>query len=93
MMKVVTREVLALHDKFEGDIGLVDEPWVSKKSREEVRKHLPALQMLGEYVDQLYFVKVETLSADLRSRTLERIEELESVIADEVIDVVKKRMS
>lgn len=92
MMKTVTREVLALHDKFEGDIGIVDEPWVSEKSREEVHKHLPALQLLGEYVDQLHFVKVKALSSHLRSRTQNRITELENLMDREVIDLVRKRV-
>lgn len=92
MRKTVTQDILSLHDEFEGDIGLVDERWVSEKKREEVRIHLSALQLLGEYVDQLYFVKVKFLSADLKSRILRRITELERDIEDEVIDVMRKRV-
>lgn len=92
MKKTVTQDILRLHDEFEGDIGLVSERWVSEKKREEVRIHLSALQLLGEYVDQLYFVKVKFLSADLKSRTVSRITELERDIEDEVIDVMRKRV-
>jgi hypothetical protein len=88
MKHLVTRELLDLYDEYYGDPGQLDDPRTStKEDRERFSKE--QWSTLGEYVDKLYFTKVECLSADLRSRTDARIAELEAAIDPEVITILR----
>jgi hypothetical protein len=88
MKHLVTRELLDLYDEYDGDPGQLDDPRTSTiEDRERFSKE--QWSTLGEYVDKLYFTKVECLSADLRSRTDARIAELEAAIDPEVITILR----
>lgn len=90
MKKIVTKKILALYDKYDGDLGLLDEPWASKKDIQEV--NLKQSQILSDYIDQLNFLNVKNISEELKNQTYRRIRELEEYIDPEVIIILKERM-
>lgn len=92
MTKPVTRSILDFYDQYEGDFGLLCEPWAPQKDRDRFDAERAQCQALGEYEDALYFVRVEALSAELRARTQARIDELEHEMEDEVIDILRRRV-
>jgi len=94
MAILVTKELLDFYDEYEGDLGLLNEPWAPKKDRDRYEQFgREAASLLGEYVDKLHFVKVERLSDKLRAETAIRISELESVIDPEVVAILRERVS
>jgi hypothetical protein len=62
MKYLVTKELLDLHDKYDGDLGLLDERWADKKDRELFTHE--QMGTLGEYIHQVRFSQVEILSPD-----------------------------
>ena len=90
MSDFVTKKILEVFDKYEGDFGLLDEPWASKKDREKVS--LKQSMVLGEYVDKLNLMKVENISDELRESTGARVIELEKSIDAEVVTIVRGRI-
>lgn len=89
MEKIVTKELLDLHDKYDEDLGLLHELWASKKDRNEVKGK--QVKVMYEYIDLLCFSRLDTVSKELRRRTLDRIEELEKLIEDEVVSILRER--
>ena len=89
MEKIVTKELLDLHDKYDEDLGLLHERWASKKDRNEVKGK--QVKVMYEYIDLLCFSRLDTVSKELRRRTLDRIEELEKLIEDEVVSILRER--
>jgi len=90
MKNIVTKEILDIYDKYEGDFGLLDEPWASKKDRKKVS--LEQSKLLCEYIDQLHGINVEKVSNEIKSQTIRRIKELENVIDSEVVRILKTRI-
>jgi hypothetical protein len=90
MSDFVTKDILDVFDKYEGDFGLLDEPWASKRDREKVS--VKQSMILGEYVDKLILLKVENISHKLRESTMARIIELERSIDAQVVTIVRGRM-
>lgn len=89
MKIIVTKIILDIHDKYDREFGLLDEPWASKKDRDMVSSEQAML--LSEYADTLNFLKVEGVSEKMRLKALDKITELEGFIDNEVIDILKKR--
>jgi len=89
---IVTREVLELYDKYEGDFGLLHERWADKRDREKVTRE--QCQLLGEYVEKLEFTRLDPVlfSAEMRESARKRIAELELVIDGEVIEILRRRL-
>lgn len=90
MNKIITKEILDIYDKYDGDFGLLDEPWASKKDRDKVS--LEQSKLLSEYIDQLHFINVKNISSEIKIKTKRRIEELENVIDSEVVRLLKARI-
>jgi hypothetical protein len=90
MPYLVTKDLLALHDKYDGDLGLLDERWASERDRTAFSAG--QIQTLGEYIDKLNLAYVEGLSEDLRARTTHRLQELEKQINPEVIRIIRDRI-
>lgn len=90
MQYLVYMDLLALYDKYDGDLGLLDERWAPRDS-----ELFSAEQMstLGEYVDQVYFLESKTLAPELRNRVAKRVAELATRIDPEVVAILKKRRS
>jgi hypothetical protein len=87
---LVTKELLDLHDKYDGDLGLLDERWAAKGdggrfSSEQIRT-------LSEYIEQVRLRQLETLSPELKRTVEHRIGELESLIAPDVITTLQERL-
>lgn len=94
MTILITKELLDFYDEYEGDFGLLNERWAPQKDRDRYEQFgREKASLLGEYVDKLHFVKVDRLSDPLRSDTAKRIAELESIIAPEVITILRNRVS
>jgi hypothetical protein len=89
---IVTKEVLDLYDKYEGDFGLLDERWADKRDREKVTRE--QCLVLGQYVDKLMFSQLEPglYSVQMTEAAVKRIAELEELIDDEVIEILRKRL-
>jgi len=57
---IITKDVLDIYDKYEGDFGLLDERWASKKDREKVTmeqsslfcEYLSLLPKLVSFIDE-----------------------------------------
>ena len=90
MNYIVTKEILDVYDKYDGDFGLLSEPWASKKDRNKVS--LEQSMVLGEYIEKLNFIKISNLSTDLRNRVNERIIELEKLIEGDVAREIQSRI-
>ena len=90
MKYLVTKELLDLHDKCDGDLGLLDERWAAKEDRalfsgEQIRA-------LGEYLEQLRLRQSDILSSELRRKVEHRIGELEMLIAPDVVTTLHERL-
>lgn len=90
MNYLVTKDLLDLHDKYGGDLGLLDERWATKEDR--TRFSSDQMRTLYEYIEQVRFSQVETLSPELKATTKRRISELESLIAPDVVTTLKERL-
>jgi hypothetical protein len=86
----ITKEVLDLYDKYDQDFGLLNERWADPKDRDKVTAG--QMQILGEYVDKLHLLKLDTYSSQYMESAKERIVELEELIDCEVIAILKKRI-
>ncbi len=87
---MVTKKVLEIYDKYEGDLGLLDEPWANKKDRQSVSSE--QANILGGFIEKLEFLKLNNISSDLRDKILLEIEKLELEIDLDVVDIVRKRI-
>lgn len=90
---IVTREVLDLYDEYGGTFeALSDSRTSSKKDREKVTDE--QCFTLGQYVDQLMFIQLEPglYSVQMTEAAWRRIAELEELIDDEVIAILRKRL-
>lgn len=87
---IVSRDILEIYDKYDGDFGLLDERWASEENRQKVTWQQTLL--LSEYVEKLSLTKVDTFSAQMKDSFLVRIAELEEVIDCEVIEIIRKRV-
>lgn len=89
MPYLVTKQLLALHDKYDGDLGLLDERWADKRDRELFSNE--QIRTLGEYLQQLELGDVECLSPEFRERVDLKIEELERLMDPEVVAAFRER--
>lgn len=80
---------LELFDKYEGDFGLLDERWASKKDRESISNF--QMKVISEYVELLLDNKLSNLSDQYREGLLSKITILEEKIEGEVINILRKR--
>jgi hypothetical protein len=88
---MVNKKTLEIYDKYEGDFGLLDEPWAKKADRELVSSN--QAQILASYIEKLRCLSLNNNSSDMQARTIREIDELELQIDQEVIDIVRKRMN
>ena len=89
MEYLVTKELLDLHQKYNGDLGLLDERWAGKEDRAAFSSE--QVRTLGEYLEQLRLRQSDILSPELMRNVEQRIGELESRIAPEVISILQER--
>jgi hypothetical protein len=87
---LVTKELLDLHDKYDGDLGLLDERWAPKEDRELFSSE--QIRTLGEYLEQMHLRESDILSPELRRKVEQRISELEELIAPDVITTLRERL-
>ena len=88
MPYLVTKQLLALHDKYDGDLGLLHERWADKRDRALFSDE--QIRTLGEYLQQLELADVECLSPEFRERVELRIGELERLIDPEVVSALRE---
>ncbi len=88
MPYLVTKALLDLHDKYDGDLDQ-DERYISKKDREAFSSE--QIHTLYQYIDRLSFAKVDCLSPELRLQVENRIKELEQHIDPEVLAILRAR--
>ena len=89
MQYLVSKALLELLDKYDGDFGLLDERWASKEDRNAFSP--VQIRTLSAYIDQIKFSKVDCLSPELRIRADNQIRELAEKIDPEVITILKQR--
>ena len=68
---------------------MLDERWTSKKDRDAFTSD--QMRTLGEYVEKLNLIQIDSLSPELRNSTDERRGELEDLIEPEVIEILRAR--
>jgi len=68
---------------------LLDERWISKKGRDAFTSG--QMRMLGEYVEKLNLIQIDSLSPEVRNSTEERIGELEDLVEPEVVEILRAR--
>ena len=90
MNYLVTKELLDLHDKYDGDLGLLSERWAAKDDRELFSSD--QIHTFGEYVEKIRFLTSDALSPELRRQIEQRISELEPLIAPDVITTLRERL-
>jgi hypothetical protein len=90
MEYLVTKELLDLHDKYDGDLGLLDERWAAKEDGELFSSE--QIRTLGAYLEQVRLRQLDILSPELRRKVEQRIGELESLIAPDVITTLQERL-
>lgn len=91
MQHIVTKPLLALHDRYNGDLGLLDERWAANDDRDTFTTE--QIRTLGEYIETLSLARVAHLSDDLRRRTKRRTEELEELVDPEVAAILRQRLT
>ena len=89
MQYLVTKQLLALHDKYDGDLGLVDERWADKRDRELFSAE--QMHALEEYLQQLALSKADCLAPEFRRRVQDRIDKLERLIEPDVVATLRER--
>lgn len=89
MQYLVTKQLLALYDKYDGDLGLLDERWADKRDRELFSSE--QMRTLGEYLQQLALSGVDTLAPEFRRQVERRVDELEALIDPDVITALRDR--
>ena len=89
MPYLVTKELLALHDKYEGDLGLLHERWADKRDAE--RFSAEQMRTLGDYQQQLALIQVDCLAPEFRRRVEDRMIELERLIDPDVVVTLRER--
>ena len=89
MPYLVTKELLDLRDQYDGDLGLLDEPWAAKEDRQQFSPE--QIGTLGEYLQQMGLRKVDRLSPELRLQVDRRIAELELLIEPEALALLRAR--
>ena len=87
---LVTKELLDLHDKYGGDLGLLDERWAAKEDRGRFGRE--QIRTLGEHIEQLRLGQLETLSPELKRTVEQRIRVLQSLIAPDVVTILHERL-
>lgn len=68
---------------------MLDERWTSKKDRDAFTSD--QMKTLGEYVEKLNLIQIDSFSPELRNTTEERIGELEDLLEPEVIEILRAR--
>ena len=66
---------------------MLDERWTSKKDRDAFTGD--QMRTLGEYIEKLNLIQIDSLSPELRNSTEERLGELEDLIGPEVIEILR----
>jgi hypothetical protein len=89
MQYLVTKQLLALHDKYDGDLGLLDERWADKRDRELFSAE--QMRTLGEYLQQLALSGVDCLAPEFRKEVELKINELELLIDPDVVSTLRDR--
>jgi len=90
MEYLVTKELLDLHDHYDGDLGLLDERWAAKEDRGFFSSE--QIRTLGEYLGQVRLRQSNKLSPELSRKVEQRIRELELLITPEVITTLQARL-
>jgi hypothetical protein len=89
MQYLVTKQLLALHDRYDGDLGLLDERWADMRDRELFSAE--QMRTLGDYLQQLALRGVDCLAPEFRKEVDRRIDELEQLIDPEVVSTLRSR--
>jgi len=88
---IITKEILEIYDKYDGDFGLLDERWASANDRQKVTREQSRL--LSEYVDKLHLITLGNAALlQMKGNALKRIAELEKVMDREVVEVLRRRV-
>jgi len=85
----VHKGVLALRDKYEGDLGLLNEPWADKSDRERFSSE--QICTLYEYIEKLVLSSNIYYSKALRKSYEDRLYELQKHIDADVIKELDRR--
>ena len=91
MQYLVTKQLLDLHDKYDGDLGFLEERWADKRDRELFSAK--QMQTLGEFQELLALSQVNCLAPEFRSQVEQRIAELERLIDPDVIAKLRERQA
>ncbi|RYD34103.1 MAG: hypothetical protein EOP85_20140 [Verrucomicrobiaceae bacterium] len=86
---ILSRELLEIHDKYDRDLGLLDERWASPKDRQRVTAE--QCKLLEEYQGKLRQIRLEGFAAEMQTKALERIREIEEVKDPVVAEILRKR--
>lgn len=89
MQYLVNKALLDLHDKYHGDLGLLDERSAPKEDCKAFRSE--QIRTLGEYLDKVRLAKIGCLSQELRREVENRIRELEEQIDPEAVTILRER--
>jgi hypothetical protein len=87
---IIGREILDIYDKYDHDFGLLDERWASERDRQKVT--LEQSMLFSEYVEKLQLIKHNAISLDMKENVLKRIAEIEKVMDDVVVEILRKRV-
>lgn len=90
MYSRVHKGVLELFDKYDGDFSLLYERWAPEADRQNFSAE--RLQVLSQYVSQLTFSRVVSLSDSFSVNVQADITLLESFIEADVIQIIRDRI-
>ncbi len=91
MQYLVTKQLLALLDKYDGDLGLLDERWANKRDRNLFTDE--QIRAFGDYMQQLALRDVDCLALEFRRQVEQRIDELERSIEPDVVATLRARQT
>ena len=86
---LITKEILALYDKYEGEFGLMDERWADKRDSDKITSK--QAHLFSQYIYNLRVIKNKHYSDQLKDKAMNENAQIELVMDDEVGRTLRER--
>jgi hypothetical protein len=90
MTTSLTKDLLALYDKYDGDLGLLDERWADKNDHGKFTNE--QMRIFGQYIRNLMLIRNVHYSDKLKGKAIGEIIATEKIMDAEVAYELKRRL-
>lgn len=91
MNEKVTKKILDIYDKYDGDLGLLDERWAKETDKNSVSPRQS--EILQGYISNLRLINNGNYSGDLLEKYKAKASQYEKFIDAEVIAIIRNRLN